>query len=88
MSMKDVKFNEKHLFSIHDPRFLKLLLQLRLNFRHLNKHKFIHNFNYCPIFVCRLEMEFTQNFFLCHHFYHNERPQLLNTFYKIDLAIK
>ena len=44
MLMKDIKSNEQSLFSIHDPKGVKLLSQLRLNFSHLNKLKFRHNF--------------------------------------------
>ena len=41
--MKDIKSNERLLFSIHDPQGVKLLSQLKLNFSHLNEHKFRHN---------------------------------------------
>ena len=43
--MKDIKSNERSLFSIHDPQGVKLLSRLRLNFSHLNEHKFKHNLN-------------------------------------------
>ena len=36
--IKDIKSNEQLLFSIHDPQSVKLLS--RLNFSHLNEHKF------------------------------------------------
>ena len=40
--MSDIKSNERSLFSIHDPQGVKLLSRLRLNFSHLNEHKFRH----------------------------------------------
>ena len=39
-----VSLNQRSLFSIHDPVGVKLLTMLRLQFTHLNEHKFRHNF--------------------------------------------
>ena len=39
-----LSLNQRSLFSIHDPVGVKLLTRLRLQFSHLNKHKFRHNF--------------------------------------------
>ena len=36
---------------------------------------------------CGLEIESTQHFFLCYHFYHIERLELFNSLYDKDLAI-
>ena len=36
---------ENSVFAVHDINGLKLLTRLRLNFSHLNEHKFRHNFN-------------------------------------------
>ena len=33
------------VFDVHDPNGIKLLSSLRLNFSHLNEHKFWDNFN-------------------------------------------
>ena len=87
--MAAIKSNEWLLFFIHDPQGVKLLCWLRLNFSHLNKHKFRHNFKECvsPMCDCGLEIESTQHFFLHWHFYHVERSELLNSLYDIDLAI-
>ena len=87
--MKDIKSNERLLFSIHDPQGVKLLSRLRLKFSHLNEHKFRHNFKECvsPMCGCRLEIESTHHFFLRCHFYHVERSELLNSLYDINLAI-
>ena len=39
-----LSLNQRSLFSIHDPVGVKLLTRLRLQFSHLNEHKFRHNF--------------------------------------------
>ena len=38
------KKKENSLFSIYDPLSVKLLTRLRLQFSHLNEHKFRHGF--------------------------------------------
>ena len=87
--MKDIKSNNRSLFSIHNPQDVKLLSRLRLNFSHLNEHKFRHNFKerVSPMRGCELEIESTQHFFLRCHFYHIERSELPNSLYEIDLPI-
>ena len=87
--MKDIKSNERSLFSIHDPQGVKLLSRLRLNFSHLNKHKFRNNLQECVSAMCGcgLEIESTQHFFFRCHFYHVERSELFNSLYNIDVAI-
>ena len=78
--MKDIKSNERS-FYIHDPQGVKSLSRVRLNFSHLNEHKFRHNFREClsPLCSCGLEIESIQHFFLRCHFYHVERLELLNS---------
>ena len=39
-----VKTDENSVFDVHNPKGFKLLNRLRLNFSHLNEHKFCHNF--------------------------------------------
>ena len=39
-----IKPTEKKTFSINDPFGIKLLSRLRVDFSHLNEHKFRHNF--------------------------------------------
>ena len=65
--MRDIKSHERSLFSTHDSQGVKLLSQHRLDFSHLKKHKFRHNFKDCLSPMCgwRLEIESTQYFFLC-----------------------
>ena len=41
--------NQRSLFSIHDLVGVKLLTRLRLQFSHLNEHKFRHNFKDCLV---------------------------------------
>jgi len=50
---------ENSLFCICDPRGVKLLSRLRLNFSHLNEHKFRHGFNDIinPMCACGNEIE-------------------------------
>ena len=47
------KTEENSLFNAHNPIGVKYLYSLRLNFSHLNEHKFIHNFldtvNHCAV---------------------------------------
>ena len=50
--MKDIKSNERLLFFVQDPQRVKLLSRLSLNYSHLNKHKFRHNFKVCVSPVC------------------------------------
>ena len=85
--MKYIKSNERSLLSIHNPQGLNLVFWLRLNFSHLNEHKFRHNFKECvsPKCGCGLKLESTQHFFLRCHFCHVERSELLNSLYEIQL---
>ena len=36
---------ENSIFSVYDPRGVKLLTRVKLEFSHLNEHKFKHGFN-------------------------------------------
>ena len=38
------KTDENSVFDVHNPKGIKLLNSLRLNFSHLNEHKFCHKF--------------------------------------------
>ena len=52
---------ENCVFAIHDTKGLKLLTRLRLNFSHLNEHKFRHGFKDTvdPMCKCVVETEIT-----------------------------
>ena len=52
-----IKPTENKTFSIYDPLGIKLINRLRVDFSHLNKHKFRHNFadTLNPLCSCSLE---------------------------------
>ena len=62
---------QNSVFNIFDPKGLKLLTRLRLEFSRLNEHIFRHNFEECvnPLCPCSLKTEDTEHYLLhCHHF--------------------
>ena len=71
---------ERSLFSIHDPTGAKLLSRLRLNFSHLNEHKFRHNFRdtVVAVYDCETETETAEHFFLYCPFFVTEREKFLS----------
>ena len=69
------------MYIIFDPIGLKFLTRLRLDFSHLNEHRFRHNFQDClnPLCSCSLQTEDTTHYLLhCHHFSQN-RIDLINS---------
>ena len=74
------------LFSIYDPLGVKLLTRLRLQFSHLNEHKFRHGFEDTinAMCACGSEVEFTEHFFLRCHLYSPQRLELLENLEKVD----
>ena len=56
-----MKKKEDSLFCIYDPLGVKLLTRLRLQFSHLNEHKFRHDFSDTinPMSACGIEVETT-----------------------------
>ena len=87
--MKDIKSKERSLFSIHEPQIVKLFSRRRLDFSHLNEHKFRHKFKECmsPMCACGLEIASNKHFFFHCHFYYIKKSELLNSLYERDLAI-
>ena len=77
---------ENSLFYIYDPLVVKLLTRLRLQFSHLNQHKFRHGFNDTlnPICACGNEIETTEHFFLRCHFFSALRKELFKSLEKMD----
>ena len=75
-----VRPREYSVFPVHDINDLKLLTRSRLNFSHLNEHKFRHNFNDTinPMSSCRKEPETTLHYLLHSDFYSIYRIELLN----------
>ena len=66
---------------IFDSLGLKFLTRLRLDFSHLNEHRFRHNFQDClnPLCSCSLQTEDTIHYLLhCHHF-SQHRIDLINS---------
>ena len=77
--------NQTSLFSIHDSVDVKLLTRLRLQFSHLNEHKFRHT---SPIRDCGAETETTSHFFLRCQFFANERQKFRDDVSRTDASIK
>ena len=77
---KIIKCEEKEnsLFSIYDPLGVKLLTRLRLQFSHLNEHKFRHGFEDTinTMCACGSEVETTEHFLLRCHLYSPQRLEL------------
>ena len=73
------KKEEHSLFSVYDPLGIKLLTRLRLQFSHLNEHKFRHGFGDTlnPICVCGIEVESTEHFLLRCQLFTTQRLELL-----------
>ena len=78
-----IKPKENSIYAIHDISGLKLLTRLRLNFSHLNEHKFRHNFKDTinPMCSCGFEPETTDHYLLRCKLYTNLRLDLLNDIY-------
>ena len=71
----------QYMQTLFDPIGLKFLTRLRLDFSHLNEHRFRNNFQDCmnPLCSCSLEIEDTWHYLLhCHHFNHI-RIDLMNS---------
>ena len=75
--------------SIYEPLGIKLLNRLRVDFSHLNEHKFRHNFvdTLNPLCSCSLETESMAHFFLRCRYYSNNRITLMNELSDIDNSI-
>ena len=61
-----VKQRKIPIFSFYESLGVKLLTRLRLPFRHLNEHKFRHDFGdtLSPMRGCNAESEDTEHFLL------------------------
>ena len=76
-----IRPNSYSIFNINDPKGIKYLTRLRLNFSHLRQHKFRHNFQDTlnPLCSCSLETESVNHFLLrCHSFVHAGKTLLDN----------
>ena len=76
---------ENSLFSIYDPLGVKLLTRLRLQFSHLNEHKFRHGFEDTinTMCACGSKVETTEHFLLRCHFYSPQRIELFENSKKL-----
>ena len=84
-----IKPTENKTFSIYDPFGIKLLNRLRVDFSHLNEHKYRHNFEDTlnPLCSCSLETETTAHFFLRCRKYTDVCLTLMKELYRIDSSI-
>ena len=80
---------ENKTFSIYDPLAIKLISRLRVDFSHLNDHKFRHNFadTLNPLCSCSLETERMAHFFLRCRYYSIIRITLMNELNDTDNSI-
>ena len=80
------KTEENSLFNGHNPIGVKYLNKLRLNFNHLNEHKFHHNFRDTanPLCCCNTETETTSHYLLRCHLFSEQRTKLLENLQKLD----
>ena len=78
------------VFDLHDTNGIKLLTRLRLNFSHLNEHKFRHNFNDMvdPMCTCDLEPETTLHYLLRCSIYSAQRQELLHNVCVLNPSLK
>ena len=78
------------MFDIHDTNWIELLSRLKLNFSHLNEHKFRHNFSdkVDPMCTCGLEPETTLHYLLRCNLYSTQRLELLNNVCILNPSLK
>ena len=71
---------ENCLYNVHDPIGVKLLSRLKLQFTHLNEHKFRHGSNDTvnPMCPCGTEVESNEQFLLHCHCFSIWRSELFN----------
>ena len=72
---------QSNVYNIFDPIGLKFLTRLRLDFNHLNEHRFRHNFQDClnPLCSCSLETEDTKHYLLHCNQFSQHRIDLINS---------
>ena len=85
-----VKTSENSVFAIHDNNGIKLLTRLRLNFSHLNEHKFRHNFldTLNPMCSCGSEPETTAHFLLRCQNHVTNRSKFIKNVYNLDQTLR
>ena len=85
--LKFIRPAPNSIFQCHNPKGIKYLTWLRVNFRHLHDHKFKQSFQDTinPLWNCRLEAETTNHFTLHCPFYVNEGHILLASIRSIKI---
>ena len=85
-----IRPKENSIFQIHDINDIKLLNRLRLQFSHLNEHKFRYNFRATidPMCCCSLEPETTPHYLLRCNLYSDLRTEFLNDICALNPNLK
>ena len=85
-----IRPQENSIFKIHGINGIKLLNHLRLYFRHLNEHKFQHNFRATidPMCSSGLEPETTPHYLLHCNLDSDLRTELLNDICVLNPTLK
>ena len=85
-----VRPREYSVFAVHDINGLKLLTRLRLNFSHLNEHKFRNNFNHTINLMhsCGKEPKKTLHYLLRCNLYSIYRLELLNDISALNHSLR
>ena len=80
------KTDENSIFNAQNPIAIKLLNRLRLNFSHLNEHKFHHNFQDTvnPLCLCNTETETISHYLLRCSLFSEQRTKLLESLSNLD----
>ena len=80
------KADENSVFDVHNPIGIKLSNRLRLNFSHLNEHKFPHNFRDTgnPFCFCNAESETTSHYLLRYPLFFEQRTKLFESLSNLD----
>ena len=89
INLSFIRPKENSVFTIHDTKGLKLLKHLRLNFSHLNEHKFRHCFKDTVDPMCKwsLETEITLHFLLYCKMHSTIRTELLDNIYTVASSL-
>ena len=87
--LKFIRPAPNNIFQCHNPKGIKHLTRLRVNFSHLHDHKFKHSFQGTinPLCTCSLEAEATNHFILHCPYYENERHILLASIRCVKIRI-
>ena len=83
--IKVIRTKENPVFGVSEFYGIKLLTRLRLNFSHLNEHKFRHNFNDMinPMCNCGAAIETTIHYLFRCRLYSFQRVELLDGVYEL-----